>query len=82
MRRKGFPTLLAAIPVLLLALAPRALAQADVNRLEIEDIFELEAVSDPQISPDGSQIIYVRQFAEIMEDTRAALFLRSPFQSH
>ncbi len=38
--------------------------------LTVEDIFNLEAVSDPQISPDGKQIVYVRQFADIMTDKR------------
>ncbi|MEN8248351.1 MAG: S9 family peptidase [Bacteroidota bacterium] len=32
------------------------------------DIFDLEFVSDPQISPDGSKIIYVRNFKDIMTD--------------
>ena len=38
------------------------------NRLEMIDIFNLEYVSDPQISPDGSQVIYVRNFKDIMND--------------
>ncbi|MEL6671854.1 MAG: S9 family peptidase [Bacteroidota bacterium] len=36
------------------------------------DVFELEWVSDPQISPDGKQIVYVRRFMDIMKDRRAA----------
>ncbi|MFC1558315.1 prolyl oligopeptidase family serine peptidase [candidate division KSB1 bacterium] len=40
------------------------------DRLQIEDIFNLEFVSDPQISPDGDKIIYVRQFSDIMTDKR------------
>ena len=32
------------------------------------DIFELEIASDPQISPDGSQVAYVRQSMDIMTD--------------
>jgi acylaminoacyl-peptidase len=34
------------------------------------DIFEMETVSDPQISPDGSQILYVRSGSDIMTDKR------------
>ncbi len=34
------------------------------------DIFEMESVSDPQISPDGSQILYVRSGSDIMTDKR------------
>ena len=44
------------------------LGQSD--RLIIDDIFNLESVSDPQISPDGTKIIYVRQFSDIMTDKR------------
>ncbi|MCG8607660.1 S9 family peptidase [bacterium] len=36
--------------------------------LTISDVFNLETASDPQISPDGSKIVYVRQFADIMTD--------------
>lgn len=32
------------------------------------DIFNLEFVSDPQISPDGSKVIYVRNFKDVMTD--------------
>jgi len=32
------------------------------------DIFNLEYVSDPQISPDGNKIIYVRNFKDVMTD--------------
>jgi len=32
------------------------------------DIFELEVATDPQISPDGSQIAYVRRSMDIMTD--------------
>jgi dipeptidyl aminopeptidase/acylaminoacyl peptidase len=39
-----------------------------VSNLEPIDIFDLEYVSDPQISPDGSKIIYVRNFKDIMTD--------------
>ncbi len=57
---------------LLGALSIATTVQADEDRLEIEDIFNLESVTDPQISPDGKQIIYVRQFADIMTDKRYA----------
>lgn len=32
------------------------------------DVFELEVVTDPQISPSGNQIVYVRQSNDIMID--------------
>ncbi len=46
------------------------LAQASSNRLTVQDIFNLELATDPQISPDGRRIVYVRQFADIMTDRR------------
>ena len=36
--------------------------------LEPTDIFDLEYASDPQISPDGTRIVYVRNFKDIMTD--------------
>ncbi|MFY0651501.1 MAG: S9 family peptidase [Cyclobacteriaceae bacterium] len=38
------------------------------SNLELTDIFNMEYVSDPQISPDGSKVIYVRNFKDIMTD--------------
>ncbi len=35
---------------------------------EARDLFSLEAASDPQISPDGSRIAYVRRSGDIMTD--------------
>ncbi|MCG8607095.1 S9 family peptidase [bacterium] len=35
-----------------------------------KDVFQLEYASDPQISPDGSKIVYVRTFMDIMKDRR------------
>jgi len=34
------------------------------------DVFQLEYASDPRISPDGKQIVYVRNFMDIMKDRR------------
>ena len=34
------------------------------------DVFELEYASDPQISPDGKWIVYVRNWFDIMKDRR------------
>ncbi|MGH9672964.1 MAG: TolB family protein, partial [Bryobacteraceae bacterium] len=43
-------------------------AVADSKRLTPADAFQLELATDPQISPDGRRIVYVRQFADIMTD--------------
>lgn len=38
------------------------------QKFEYMDVFELEYVSDPQISPDGSQIVYLRNYMDVMTD--------------
>ena len=43
-------------------------AVADDSVFQSLDIFELEAATDPQISPNGSRIAYVRQSMDIMSD--------------
>jgi len=43
-------------------------AQVKTN-LELLDIFNMEYVSDPQISPDGNQVVYVRNFKDVMTDS-------------
>lgn len=43
--------------------------QSDQSKyFTVNDYFNYERVSDPRISPDGTKIIYVRQFADIMTD--------------
>ena len=32
------------------------------------DVFNIEYATDPQISPDGTKVVYVRRFADIMTD--------------
>lgn len=34
------------------------------------DVFQLEYASDPQISPDGKTVVYVRNFMDVMKDRR------------
>jgi len=69
---------LAPLALLLSATIPAAaLAQDGPNRLFTgSDLFALEQASDPQISPDGSKVAYVRQSADIMTDRgRASIWL-------
>lgn len=40
------------------------------DRLEPMDVFNLQFASDPQISPDGNRIVYVRKFSDIRSDKR------------
>ncbi|NER15487.1 prolyl oligopeptidase family serine peptidase [Leptobacterium flavescens] len=55
------------ISILFLILATLSYGQVE-SELQLTDIFSMEYVSDPQISPDGSKIIYVRNFKDIMTD--------------
>ena len=54
--------------LVLLFLSTTALANEPADLLTVSDVFNLETVSSPQISPDGTKIVYVRQFADIMTD--------------
>ena len=64
-------TLLAAWMLGALALPSITLAQdAADNHFRQIDVFGLEYASDPQISPDGQQVVYVRNFMDIMKDRR------------
>lgn len=49
-----------------------ARAQEIPNCLAASDIFNLQFAADPQVSPDGMKIVYVRQFSDIMTDKRAS----------
>ncbi|MCI0409970.1 MAG: DPP IV N-terminal domain-containing protein, partial [Acidobacteria bacterium] len=40
------------------------------DRFEALDVFGLEYASDPQISPDGTTVVYVRNFMDVMKDRR------------
>ena len=57
-----------AFALLLLFAAPAAAADGPSRIFEARDLFSLEAASDPQISPDGSKIAYVRRSGDIMTD--------------
>jgi dipeptidyl aminopeptidase/acylaminoacyl peptidase len=56
--------------ILLLGSVAPATAESPVKPLAIEDVFNIQLATDPQISPDGKRIVYVRQFADIMTDKR------------
>ena len=47
-----------------------ALPAAAQQKLTPADIFQLEYAADPQISPDGQWIVYVRQWQDLMTDRR------------
>ena len=54
-----------------LALVPRLAPAADApSGLQPMDVFALEHASDPQVSPNGSRVVYVRGFMDVMKDRR------------
>jgi dipeptidyl aminopeptidase/acylaminoacyl peptidase len=56
----------------LLVAAPRAVAAQDdgQRRLALEQYMDMESVSDPQISPDASRIVYTRGWIDKVNDSR------------
>lgn len=64
------PPLIPAVIVAILAAAVSPSADKGTDRLQPMDVFQLEHASDPQLSPDGKQIVYVRNFMDIKKDRR------------
>jgi dipeptidyl aminopeptidase/acylaminoacyl peptidase len=64
-RLAAFACVLAAV----LAQSPLS-AQTPGRTLKLEDYLELESVSDPQIAPDASRIVYTRQWVDKINDRR------------
>ena len=61
----------AAVAMTLLG-APRLQSQEAQNKLTAMDEFQIQTGTDPQISPDGKKIVYVRRFADAATDRRYA----------
>jgi dipeptidyl aminopeptidase/acylaminoacyl peptidase len=49
-----------------------AVAQPKGKVLDKETFFQMESVSNPQIAPDGSAIVFARGFVDIMKDQNAS----------
>ena len=84
MRRFSYPALQQVIFILLTAilstplLVSPASGQNDnrTKRLTAGDLFELQFVSEPRISPDGTQVAYVRAINDVMiDDTRGNIWI-------
>jgi hypothetical protein len=54
---------------LFIAAVLAALPSRAADRFTALDVFQLEYASEPQISPDGSRVVYVRRTNDIMSDT-------------
>ena len=54
----------------LAVLTPASPLPAQDRPLSAVDIFSLEYAADPQLSPDGQWVAYVRQWSDAMTDRR------------
>ncbi|MDT8369012.1 MAG: S9 family peptidase [Longimicrobiales bacterium] len=61
---------LACLAVATLALPCATSAQESIDRVSLEMYLDLETVSNPQISPDGTRIVYTRGWIDKMNDSR------------
>jgi len=51
---------------------------AESDYFQAKDVFELEYATDPQVSPNGEQVVYVRRSNDIMTDnTKSNLWIAS-----
>src|SRR6516162_11838349 len=55
---------------LIVGAAPSLRAQEISHKLTVMDEFQIQTPTDPQISPDGKKIVYVRRFADRATDKR------------
>ncbi len=60
----------ALLSLLLAVILSPAFAQGETRPLSELDIFDLEYAADPRISPDGAQVVYVRNAMSVMKDRR------------
>ncbi|MEX0844317.1 MAG: S9 family peptidase, partial [Balneolaceae bacterium] len=66
----NFRKIISFIFVLVLILSNSVAAQIDESYFDYMDLFDLQMVSNPQISPDGNTIIYERHQFDVMTDKR------------
>jgi dipeptidyl aminopeptidase/acylaminoacyl peptidase len=59
-----------ALLTIALAGAPADAVGQEVQRLALEQYLDMESVSNPQISPDGSRIVYTRGWIDKVNDSR------------
>ena len=50
--------------------SPAAAQGTDIQRLTLDHYLDMESVSNPQISPDGSRIVYTRGWNDRVNDQR------------
>src|SRR5271169_932277 len=70
MRFKLHASALAATAAFFLVHPSAVQAQEPSHKITVMDEFQIQLPADPQISPDGKKIVYVRRFADPMTDRR------------
>ncbi len=60
------------IVILAAAISLPASAQSKATLLTKDSFYQMESVSNPQISPDGSEIVFSRGFVDLMKDQNAS----------
>src|SRR5215472_2310700 len=70
MKSQLFLCSLAVATILATTHSPVLCAQEPATKLTAMDEFQIQLPTDPQISPDGKKIVYVRRFADPMTDRR------------
>ena len=68
MKQKFLP--LALVGVLFLPVSAAAQEKAKSKKLDLELYLEMEDVENPRISPDGTQIVYTREWMDKVNDRR------------
>ncbi len=61
--------LIATIPATFVGDEPAGRQPVD-TRLQLMDVFDLEFAGEPQISPDGQRVVYLRNSFDVMKDRR------------
>ena len=64
---RSFRVFFYVVAILLVSMSPTGAGEAP-EVLTVEDFLDLERVSDPQISPNGTKILYTRSWIDRMED--------------
>ncbi len=70
--RPRFPTTVLVLTLVLLTLTPTPGLEGQDGRISLESYLEMESVSDPQLSPDGSRVIFTRGGIDGVKDGRGS----------
>ena len=69
---RAFTRCLLAVVLVAAVVRPAAGQPPRPKLLDKDTFFQMESVSNPQIAPDGSQVVFSRGFVDIAKDQNAA----------